>query len=768
MDSKKSVKISEKMCDKRTGLLLWTLLVVVMVVVGDDSQYCTLQDDASNPPKYPDIALQYTLKTETSKEFENEEKELSRMVTNREYVYDGLGSRIALKLISKFYDPSYINIMDWNTKQLIISAITEEYNNCMVKPVEEAIYLFPVLDGADKPLSADRMPDPGVLLGVQNWTETHYKGTFDRRGIPSERWEWCGLIKYENDYETHLISMATYWSVPGWMMPIPTDQTASLPVGWEVLMWQEEPYLSHDPLITSVMYYEPGLVDHSLFLIPQGSYCKDLVPEPGHPFPDFSQDRFFSFSLEYRDTDTKYFMWADAWYDFGKKLYRIDHDRNKEPSTTTSTRASNSSIVTTTLLLDYNDGVAFEFVPGTLLECRVSLVNATQQDWATLTGLDHLWADSPSAFFGSDTTNYTYYGERLERYMVVGDWRGERTDWPPGAMDEKTDMLWQWTFTNKNVSTMTSLGDHVLVEKQVPIGVRINPIQTGVKGEVRTLKSTVAYSIYDFEVDEEGKNVDFNGVRVFDAYDCYSANLRDHLRFKLDVTSWPEVVWTPLLTSTYLNEHWHVTLANYGQVSPIRITRVQTIVEEEDEVWVEFVLLYRHYIIGELDPELFESMTTGEMARSYLTAAVNNGDIKYDGEKPDGEKFTILALYDSLTTVVEPDCTTTTSTSTTTRASASSPSPSSATSTTSTTTPHMTDHSTNTPPQNSLTSTTAPQTTTPGDSRPAKENAMYTPGDLAGLGIGMLLMGLALGAGGAFLVVVKGVHQTVMGWCTKT
>lgn len=59
--------------------------------------------------------------------------------------------------------------------------------------------------------------------------------------------------------------------------------------------------------------------------------------------------------------------------------------------------------------------------------------------------------------------------------------------------------------------------------------------------------------------------------------------------------------------------------------------------EEEDEVWVEFVLLDRHFLIGELDHELFESMTTGEMARSYLTAAVNNGDIKYEGEQPDGE-----------------------------------------------------------------------------------------------------------------------------------
>ncbi|XP_050715112.1 uncharacterized protein LOC126997926 [Eriocheir sinensis] len=758
------------LCEKRSALLL-TLLVVM--VVGDDSQYCTLQDDASNPPKYPDIALQYTLKTETSDEFENEAGELSRLVTYREWVYDGPGNRIALKLISKLFE-SYIYILDWNTKQMITHDVSEdeESKNCFLHPVEDSTYLFPVLYGADRPLSADRMPDPWVLLGILNWTETHYKGTFDRRGIPSERWEWCGLIKYENQMETRLVSMATYWSVPEWKMPIPTDQTASLPVGWEVLMWKNETKVSHDPLIASVMYYEPGLVDSSVFLIPDDTYCKDLVPEPGHPFPDSPYDTFFSFSLEYRDTDTKYFMWADAWYDFGKKLYRIDHDRNAEPNAastfSTTSRTPGSSIVTTTLLLDYNDGVAFEFVPGTLSECSVTLVNATQQDWAMLTGLDHLWADSPSAFFGSDVTNYTYYGERLERSMVVGDWRGERTDWPSGDMDEKTDMLWQWTFTNKNVSTMTSLGDHVLVEKQVPIGVRINPIQTDVKGEVRTLKSSVAYSIYDFEVDEVGKNVEFNGVRVFDAYDCYSPNWRDHLRFKLDVTSWPEVVWTPLLTSTYLNEHWHVTLANYGQVSPIRITRVQTIVEEEDEVWVEFVLLYRHYGIGDLDPELFESMTTGEMARSYLTAAINNGDIKYEGEKPDGKMFTILALSGSLTTVVEPDCTTTTSTTsstttttTTTRASASSHSPST------TTTTHQPGHSTITPPQNSLTSTTAPLTTTPGDSRPPKDNAMYTPGDLAGLGIGMLLMGLALGAGGAFLVVVKGVHQTVMGWCTK-
>ena len=55
-------------------------------------------------------------------------------------------------------------------------------------------------------------------------------------------------------------------------------------------------------------------------------------------------------------------------------------------------------------------GVAFEFVPGTMSECQVSLVSGAQGDWSDLTGLDHLWADAPSAFFGSDITNYTYYG----------------------------------------------------------------------------------------------------------------------------------------------------------------------------------------------------------------------------------------------------------------------------------------------------------------------------------------------------------------------
>lgn len=46
--------------------------------------------------------------------------------------------------------------------------------------------------------------------------------------------------------------------------------------------------------------------------IPVDIYCASLVPEPGHPFPDFSRDRLFTFSMEMTQTAAQAVTWADV------------------------------------------------------------------------------------------------------------------------------------------------------------------------------------------------------------------------------------------------------------------------------------------------------------------------------------------------------------------------------------------------------------------------------------------------------------------------
>nr|XP_053634774.1 integumentary mucin C.1-like [Cherax quadricarinatus] len=149
-------------------------------------------------------------------------------------------------------------------------------------------------------------------------------------------------------------------------------------------------------------------------------------------------------------------------------------------------------------------------------------------------------------------------------------------------------------------------------------------------------------------------------------------------------------------------------------------------------------------------------MTSGLKAKNFISVAVNYGSINYHGYKPDGQAFMLVAEAGSLSPVIEPDCTITASTSTT----------ESTTTTTATTTTTIPDHSTTTtkPPRtDQSTSTTTTTTTTTTD--PNNPNQIvYSSGDLAGLGIGLLLIGLAVGTCGTFLVVVKKIHLTVLGW----
>ncbi|KAK8380541.1 hypothetical protein O3P69_016851 [Scylla paramamosain] len=721
--------------------LKWVVVVLVAMVmvvkVAEMTEYCTYQPDESNPPAKPDVALQYTAKTEYVQDATGLGGLNITLVMYNEWVYDAPRNRIALRTYNKY--AKKLQLMDWNTKQLLIMRASKEagkFEDCIVNTISEASVLFPPIFGTGSDLSPEHIPDPGVPLGIFNWTIAHYKGNYNRRSISSYRWEWCGLTEYETEMNTEKISMATYWSVPGWKLPIPSHENLSVPLGWEIIEWGKDVTDFHSTTSTNIMSFEPGLVDELAFLIPEDVYCPYMIPLAGHPFPDHSQEHFFSFSLEFRETDSKIFKWADTWYDFAKKLYRVDHDvalPGGDPRA--SSRASTiSNTTTTTLLLDYNDGVAFEFVPGSPEECQVYLISRTPDDWSDLTGLTHLWGDTPDAFFGTNLTNYTYYGPGMDRFMETDGWRGLRSDWPPNALETNhSGMLWQWSFTNKNVTIITDFGDHIFVEKAVPVGVRITAQKDINTTEGAIPKGySILYSLYDFEVSAAGKNVEFDGVRTFDAYQCYSPNWRDNLRFRLDVSSWPEVVNKTLLTSIYLNEYWQITLADNGRVSPFRITRVQTIVEETNEIWVKFTLLYRHW-------------------------PVNNGDIVYVGQRPNEELFVLKAVPGSLTTVAEPECTTTTTTTTTT----------STTSTTATTKPGHT-----TTPHHKTTPTTTPAntetTTTPGGGGGGGGGqTLYTPGDLAGLGIGMLLMGFAFGAGGTFLVVVKGVHHTLLRLCSK-
>ncbi|KAK3881717.1 hypothetical protein Pcinc_013872 [Petrolisthes cinctipes] len=728
----------------------WLVVVVVVVVVLVTRGEAQGQDDS---PPQPEVANLYTTRVEVTRITDQN----ITLVDYMQYDYHGPENKVAIKIPSKYTFTRYI--LNWNTGQMLKFKLPkngEGERECLVRFVEEGVTLFPVLSGSGRNLSSDHIPSPGVILGVLNWTDTHYKGQYGQRGMPSERWDWCGLKQYEQDAATPNVSMATYWSASSWKMPVPEWQIhVSFPLGYEVVIQASDPPTPDmtKPLVHNIMYYRPDEVDAEAFLLPSEVYCPGMLPEGGHDFPDFSKDRLFTFSLEVKLPDTNAVSWADGWYDFEKQLYRIDHDVSSTPRET----------ITTSEILDFNDGLSFTipwgFGPG---ECWVSLINDTRTDWSDITGLGHLWADSPNAFFGLDTTNYTYYGLGVIRGLTGEEWRGQRTDWPPNTVDETTLTLWQWTFTHGNVSTVTSMGEVVYLERHIPIGLKVTAHHDINTNEGLFAKgSSYVYQLYNFDLETDVKEDLYSDAGVFDTYQCYSANWRDHLKFKLDVSSWVDVVETPLFTSVWFREYWQKLLAEKGTVSPLRITRVKTIWEDNGLTWVEFVLLYRHPAIGDLNTDLFQHMTTGVQARQFISQAIDNGEVFFDGTRADnGEAFRLVAVAGSLSIVTDPDCFSTTTSNPHSTTPHSTPPVISTT-----TTPGGNQGTTTTPSSNSVTTTPSTTTSTTPPTIPINNNKPYSSGDLAGLGIGMLLTGLAFGAFATFLVVIKQCHYAVMSCC---
>ncbi|XP_063585103.1 uncharacterized protein LOC134762511 isoform X2 [Penaeus indicus] len=744
-------------------MVVVTIVTVVLATVDASqrsTQYCDVVPDALDPPPYPQVPNQYSCYMEVVSDApQNPGDPDMRLEMFVKEVYDEPGNMFMMKIGSKYYREKYI--LDWNTKQMLFIHMTKnnaEVRECVSRPLSEGVIFFPPILGTGQNLSVSHIVGPGTALGILNWNETHYKGEYTMRGMTADRWDWCGLKEFENETGSHNISMATYWSSSKWNMPVMPTVEVSIPLGWEVEVHEPQGGGSHgyytvETLVHNILEYSPGVVDFLDFKVPDGLYCEGMVSPEGHPFPDFSKDRLFTFSLEMRDSRAKDFTWADGWYDFEKQLYRIDHEIVSTPR----------ERITATEVFDFNDGLAFTFGKQ-IAKCRITIINDTKTDWSDITGIGHLWADSPNAFFGSDLVNYTYYGPRPERDMDGDEWRALRSDWPLDVTGGDNHMIWMWTFATKNVTVLTSLGDKLYEERQVPIGLSVTA-----QKDFQTSFGTVAkgtsfdYQIYDFNLESDVKFDLYSDGGVFDVYNCYSANWRDHLKFKLDVSSWPEVVNTPLLTSARFNEYWQILLAKTGTVSTLRITRVKTIVEESNEVWIEFVLLYRHPEIGELDSDLYAHLTPGFTAHTLIATAINNGEISFGGQKPGGGEFLLEAVRGSLALVVDPECTSTTAAPTTQHTGPTKPTPTITTKTTTKTTTRTTTTSTasNAQTEPSVTDSSTIPYIPPGD------NVMYTSGDLAGVGVGLLVVGLAFGAGGTFLVVVKRIHITIMNCCKR-
>ncbi|XP_071518355.1 uncharacterized protein [Panulirus ornatus] len=534
-----------------------------------EQQYCNKLPDQPEPPPAPVVAQQYTAKVEMVQLVTNASGHQYKLLDYAEYVYDATAKLVSIQVYSKYFLVRYL--LNWNTKQMVevvVSKTGVQEKKCVVRGLEEALILFPAIWGTGKNLSTEQIVAPGVLMGLPEEAEIRYKGRFDCRGILCSRWDWCGLKQFEQDAGTELVTMATFWNVPGWQVPVQQYQTLP-PLGWEVEVQYSKDdgsILFVEEKVHNVMYYRPEVVDYSALLISQDIYCSGLIPEPGHPFPDFMKDYMFTFSMEARETMANTITWADGWYDFEKQLYRIDHD----------VMMKGRDAVPTTEIFDFIDKVAFTFPQESLGKCKVTVINNTHTDWSDITGIGHLWADNPNAFFGTDVVNYTYYGPAVVRYVEGQEWRAVRTDWPPDAVDGDTHTLWQWTFAGKNVSVVTDLGEHLYLERQVPIGLRVTALHDMETSLGHIPKgSAYVYQLYDFNLEWDSRFDIYSDGGDFDTYDCYSANWREHLKFRLDVSAWPEVVTTPLMTSSWFNEQWQKQLAQFGQVSVLRITRVK-------------------------------------------------------------------------------------------------------------------------------------------------------------------------------------------------
>ncbi|XP_071099972.1 uncharacterized protein [Haliotis cracherodii] len=251
-----------------------------------------------------------------------------------------------------------------------------------------------------------------------------------------------------------------------------------------------------------IVYFQEYIDDYSVFQIPGGIYCdgrKNTKPTPNIP-------NYFTFRAEMVVPSYNTIGAYDEWYDYSRKMVRIDS--KPMPGGVVIV-----PMVTRRDVHDFNAGVSY-MVDMTSGDCHVAPLSADIFD-SKLTDLNHIAIKSPKQFFDFTSGVFVYSGQKTERGITMDTWIGKRLDFPPGL---NLTSYWEWYFS----------ADKWLISEFGP-SIRSAPMR--LKITIPGANATFIYNIFDFTEDEPD-------ISVFDVSYCYEkGDIRD-FRFTLTGKSW--------------------------------------------------------------------------------------------------------------------------------------------------------------------------------------------------------------------------------------
>ncbi|XP_013399378.1 uncharacterized protein LOC106165633 [Lingula anatina] len=508
------------------------------VTNGQNQQYCTASSIRPttatniNAPPLPELPTSFYTQVEAN--IVNNAGSYTMMA---EEFYDGVKNRGTLRL-KRAGGVRQFNY-DYVTKQLYVSRIGPDGAvDCIAEDIrsQDGQYFFGYSNGTI--YTVDK-----VLRFGKKFNEV-YIGRETVRGISVDHYRSC----INDDAWSGSFTVDYYFTASGVWSPV-NQRGVPVPVRALVQGFSTRGESHNFTNSYEFFSFQPNYTfSETDFETPVGAYCASrLNPRPMKPL-----DLQFSYMQEIYLPRSSIIQLATVYYDFQYKLLRYDY-RNPDvgiPPWYTDHMLKE--------VHDYNTGV--KYVTDTVLgNCSIRALGLDGFD-STInekelqkTGGYALRLKNPMELFFLDSESYVYVGQRLTRGIRADVYVTQRNDYPvPGHVD--TNVTIEAYFLSSDV-------------REVSPGSIVDsgfPIQLVITSAVPEVDFKISYNFFNFDQEHPDLN-------NFEIIECFPEAVKKHFRIKLPRTS-------PGLIVDYMGietRALQLELAQFAGVSPQRIQRPQ-------------------------------------------------------------------------------------------------------------------------------------------------------------------------------------------------
>lgn len=571
-------------------------------------------------------------------------------------------------------------------------------------------------------------------------TPIHY------RDIPCNRWTHQIIYSSKDMTVDYVVEVEAYWSDGSWNT---SAKETVVPVAFEIHhnginKTSGKPVNQHQ--YVNVMHFTKDYFNREAFLPKQGIFCPGR--NSSKPFPELGNFSAASIGIEFiwkdYQLDSNIYMQIDS----NDRIIQIEYDSLSQYVDTLNRKKKTSSV----LIASYDQKFAYEISEDS---CKLIPIKEANYDIQTIYDIEYLSSITAEHFFGHKV-KYVYIGETIKRGIPCHMWQGRRRGWPPSEPSITT--VWEWCIAER-------VGNPVMLEDGalpiVSLDITVTESQLTADAGTYTLGMKFTYNFYDVFVEEPRL------VRTVscDISPCFTDKYMERLQFKVDLSPKEISAVKNATAKVPFIDNWRTVIYGVTGILPssLRVAKVKTILIDKG-LLVQFVLLDRHPATPAYVPEDVNLKD----AKDRLKSAIDSDGVSIDWMNLvlKAKKGSLDKQFEYVKPYVDPPITTTVeetteSSSVTTTSKITTPVHKS-TSTASTidnkdSSSSTTVSSTSADTGSSVTdgSSSSAMDSTTSTNEPSKESrAMvnrYASGTMAGLGIGMLLIGFSLGAGGTFV-----------------